>query len=210
MPEITKETEVTILPEFDNEKWYNTPRPARNQKTTKSKNATKNSPNIVQPVTPMFQEITPANGVPETGVPMITQEDEILQTIPRGLGFPMTMPIKPPPPPRRSTRTKLPHFNRSNAAIFAAQEALYQILAHAMEAPKLFTPRSLETATLTVNENNIDLQNFCGGVTHPTTGETITSYRKLLKIPSLRDIWTKAMCKELGNISQGWGNEKRH
>ena len=77
-----------------------------------------------------------------------------------------------------------------------------------MEAPKIFTPRALETATLTVNQTNVDLQEFCGGVTHPTTGETITNYQKLLKIPSLRDIWTKAMCKELGNISQGWGNEK--
>ena len=154
MPEILTETEVTILPEFDNEKWYNTPRPARNQTKTKNKNAVQNSP-IVQPVTPLFQEIMPTDGVPETSVPMITQEDEILQTIPRGLGFPMTMPIKPPPPPRRSTRTRLPSFNQSNAAIFATQEALYQILAHAIEAPKIFTPRSLETATLTVNQGNV-------------------------------------------------------
>jgi len=45
-------------------------------------------------------------------------------------------------------------------------------------------------------------------VTHPDTGETITSYKKLLQIPLLRNIWTKAMCKELGNISQGFGTNK--
>ena len=59
-----------------------------------------------------------------------------------------------------------------------------------------------------MDKRNIDLQEFCGGVTHPETGATITSYKQLLKIPSLRKIWTAAMCKELGNISQGWGNKK--
>jgi len=73
---------------------------------------------------------------------------------------------------------------------------------------KIFTPDCLKAAKLSLNEGNIDLQEFCGGVTHPYTGETITSYKKLLQIPSLHDTWTKAMCKELGNISQGFGNEK--
>ena len=102
MPEIPEETEITILPEFNNEKWYNTPRPSRNQKKTNNKMAAQNSP-IVQPVTPLSEEITPTDGVPAASVPMITQdEEEILQTIPRGLGFPRTMPGKQPQPPRRS------------------------------------------------------------------------------------------------------------
>jgi len=69
-----------------------------------------------------------------------------------------------------------------------------------MEAPKILTPDCLNAAQLSLHKGNIDLQEFCGGVRHPDTGETITSYKKLLQIPLLRHIWTKAMCKELGNI----------
>ena len=72
----------------------------------------------------------------------------------------------------------------------------------------MFTPDKLKAATLTVPDGNINLQQFCGGVTHPDTGVNITSYRKLLKIPLLRDVWVKVMCKELGNISQGFGDTK--
>ena len=77
-----------------------------------------------------------------------------------------------------------------------------------MEAPKIFTPNTLKAATLSVPEGTIDLQEFCGGVTHPETGENVTSYKALLKIPSLRETWVKAMCKELGNISQGFGKQE--
>ena len=96
MPEIPEETEITILPEFDTEKWYNTPRPSRKQVENNNEIEAQNSP-IVQPVAPLFEEITPTNGVPAARVPMITQdEDEILQTIPRGLGFPRTVPSRRP------------------------------------------------------------------------------------------------------------------
>eukprot|EP00804_Cyclotella_cryptica_P004885 CCRYP_004953-RA/>CCRYP_004953-RA protein AED:0.21 eAED:0.22 QI:0/0/0/1/0.5/0.33/3/0/1060 len=38
---------------------------------------------------------------------------------------------------------------------------------------------------------------------HPTTGETITSYKKLIACPLLRDVWTPAFGKEFGNLAQG-------
>ena len=102
---------------------------------------------------------------PDPSVPLVTQdEDSIINDIPRGLGFPMQVPVQRPAPPRRSPRSALPRFNRANAAIFCKQEALYEFIAHALEAPKIFTPHSLETATLSVPEGSIDLQEFCGGV----------------------------------------------
>ena len=127
---------------------------------------------------------------------MITQDDDdnVMNEIPRGLGFPMKIPVTRPVP-RRSPRINLPSYHRANSATSVYQEALYEFLAHAMEAPKIFTPDKLKTATLNVPEDNIDIQEFCGSVSHPETGENITSYRALLKIPSLRDTWTKAMCK---------------
>ena len=119
----------------------------------------------------------------------------------------MEVPV-PRPTPRRSPRINLPSYQRANSAIFTCQEALYEFLTHAMEAPKIFTPDTLTAATLSVPEGNIDLQEFCGGVSHPVTGENITSYKALLKIPSYREIWTKAMCKKLRNLSQGFGAQK--
>ena len=201
MPAIVEETTCS--------NWYDSPRSPRREKNSKRiRNSPVTSP-IIQPAmpSPTFEEI-PAQGAPGPEIPVISQDDEVLISRPRGLGFPMTWQVPTPAPPRRSPRN-LPRFQRANAAIFCAQEALYEWLAHAMETPKIFSPNKLTPATLSATDNgSIDLQEFCGGVTHPDTGETITSYRKLMKIPSLRKIWTAAMCKELGNISQGYGNEK--
>jgi len=38
---------------------------------------------------------------------------------------------------------------------------------------------------------------------HPVTKETITHYRKLIKDPLLKDLWIKAMSKELHPLAQG-------
>eukprot|EP00804_Cyclotella_cryptica_P028204 CCRYP_011045-RA/>CCRYP_011045-RA protein AED:0.18 eAED:0.15 QI:0/0/0/1/1/1/2/0/1234 len=41
-----------------------------------------------------------------------------------------------------------------------------------------------------------DIEHMCAGVVHPTTGETITSYKKLIACRLLRDVWTTAFGKE--------------
>jgi hypothetical protein len=38
---------------------------------------------------------------------------------------------------------------------------------------------------------------------HPVTKKTITHYRKLIKDPLLKDLWIKAMSKELHRLAQG-------
>eukprot|EP00804_Cyclotella_cryptica_P015782 CCRYP_013415-RA/>CCRYP_013415-RA protein AED:0.54 eAED:0.33 QI:0/0/0/0.5/0/0.5/2/0/358 len=45
------------------------------------------------------------------------------------------------------------------------------------------------------------------GVVHPETGETLTKYEQLLKVPALQLIWSKAMCKELGRLAQGFDGD---
>ena len=40
-------------------------------------------------------------------------------------------------------------------------------------------------------------------IIHPTTGETISDYRQLLKEPALRKVWEKAFGKEIGGLAQG-------
>ena len=50
-----------------------------------------------------------------------------------------------------------------------------------------------------------DLEHFAGaGVINPTTGETITKYRTLVKYPETREIWMLAFRKELGGLAQGY------
>ncbi len=50
----------------------------------------------------------------------------------------------------------------------------------------------------------IDIDQYCYGAVHPVTEETITQYRKLMKEPLLKNLWTKAMSKELHQLAQGW------
>ncbi len=49
----------------------------------------------------------------------------------------------------------------------------------------------------------IDIEEYCYGIVHPVTKETITHYRKLIKDPLLKDLLTKAMSKELHRLAQG-------
>ncbi len=49
----------------------------------------------------------------------------------------------------------------------------------------------------------IEIEEYCNGVVHPVSKETITHYRKLIKDPLLRDLWLKVMSKELHCLAQG-------
>ena len=42
------------------------------------------------------------------------------------------------------------------------------------------------------------------GVVHSVTKETITKYKQLIAGPIMREVQEKAMCKELGRITQGY------
>ena len=66
-------------------------------------------------------------------------------------------------------------------------------------------PANLEDKQLTMNMN-IDLEEVCNSVINPITKETLTNYKKVIACPELREVWMKAMCKELGNIAQGYSD----
>ena len=86
--------------------------------------------------------------------------------------------------------------------MFIQADAVNEMLAHDMEAPKHWVPDKFMKDQS--NPDHIDQQEFCAGVTQPDTGETITSYKKEMQIPALKHVWEEAMCKELGKISNGW------
>ena len=48
-----------------------------------------------------------------------------------------------------------------------------------------------------------NLQHFCAPVIHPTTEEIITSYKKLTKDPTLKEVWETGFGKEWGGLTQG-------
>jgi hypothetical protein len=49
----------------------------------------------------------------------------------------------------------------------------------------------------------IEIKEYCNGVVHPITKETITRYRNLSKDPLLKELWIKAMSKEPHHLVQG-------
>ena len=86
--------------------------------------------------------------------------------------------------------------------MFVEADAINEMLAHAMEAPKHWVPgKFMEERN---KPDHVDPQEFCAGVTHPETGETISSYKKFTQILALKHVWEEAMCRELGKISNSW------
>ena len=57
-----------------------------------------------------------------------------------------------------------------------------------------------------ISATSTALEEVANGVVHPVTEETITKYKKLIEDPLLRETWSKAMCKELGRLCQGFGD----
>ena len=104
---------------------------------------------------------------------------------------PHTIPTDEPIPktkikPRRSTRilsTKRPTS--------ISQSAVYHFLGNAIQMNEvLIRPRNLPKQKLIPTvEKAIDLQQVCNGVVHPTTGETTTKYKKIIKEPLLKEVW---------------------
>jgi len=69
-----------------------------------------------------------------------------------------------------------------------------------------WTPTSFLTSApskLGSSNFDVDIEHFCAPVIHPTTGETITQYKKLIKDPVTKEIWETAFGKEFGRMAQG-------
>jgi hypothetical protein len=62
-----------------------------------------------------------------------------------------------------------------------------------------FTPRNLRPKEKT---NATNLEHLAMPMVHPTMGETITSYKKLMHDPATRDIWQPAFGKDFGGMAQ--------
>jgi hypothetical protein len=134
----------------------------------------------VQTIEPQFTyNFSSPKGKP---APMITQEDEPREETPLST-------------PKRRSRRINGSISPRPAGIACA--ALHQFMGNAF----------LEEMKKTIESNAHPLQpeEVANGVVHPVTKETITKYKKLIDDPLMRDVWSKAMCKELGRLTQGFG-----
>jgi hypothetical protein len=77
------------------------------------------------------------------------------------------------------------------------------VYAEARNSP--WTPLDFLEANPTQTNNNldIDIEHMASAVVHPTTGETITSYKKLADDPVTSLTWIVQFGKEFGNLAQG-------
>jgi len=103
--------------------------------------------------------------------------------------------------PRRSTRlpNKDNHIQFRNSRIIS-QEAINLLLLDDLEndtTPYIPTKLLPKTATPT------NFEHYAMPMVHPVTGETISSYKKLMKDPVTAETWQTAFGKDFGGMCQG-------
>jgi hypothetical protein len=71
----------------------------------------------------------------------------------------------------------------------------------AINAHKIFTPRHYVRKAY---EDHIpNYAHFASPMVHPKTGETITSYKRLMNDPDTAEIWLTAFGKDFGRMARG-------
>ena len=73
-------------------------------------------------------------------------------------------------------------------------------LQEALTTPRAFTPRKLIPPTYTESTN---FAHFVAPMIHPTTGEIISSYKRLMHDPATAKVWQMAFGKDFGGMAQG-------
>ena len=127
-------------------------------------------------------------------------------------------PKTPAPPtisPRRSPRNVTPTGTKTSQKVqfspieggvrtrnIISQEAI-NFLTECVwaKSPNLYTPTKLQTNNGTTS--TFDFQQVTMPMVHPTTGETINSYKRLMHDPDTAEIWQTAFGKDFGGMAQG-------
>jgi hypothetical protein len=115
-------------------------------------------------------------------------------------------PLNPPPTgPRRSPRIPKVRFGAIPGGLrsrnLISQEAINFLTDSVWsKSPDVFTPDKLKPkhAPSCLNQEQVAMP-----MIHPTTGETISSYKKLMHDPATKDIWQRAFGKDFGGMAQG-------
>jgi hypothetical protein len=88
------------------------------------------------------------------------------------------------------------------SARLISQQALNAItMREALTPPTVFTPRKIIPKAYEDNVPNF--AHFASPMVHPTTGETISSYKRLMTDPETAEDWQTAFGKDFGGMAQG-------
>jgi hypothetical protein len=143
-------------------------------------------------------------------IPAITRAPSTWQQVPAPL-----MPAPTPPTPRRSPRTTTPgtamriprvqvqriQGGINHAPLISSQEAI-NFLTECVGAtsPNIFTPTKICPKTM---PTCLNFEQVAMPMVHPTTGKTISSYKRLMHDPAMAVTWQTAFGKDFGSMAQG-------
>ena len=71
----------------------------------------------------------------------------------------------------------------------------------ALTPPSAFAPRTF--VPIAYKNNVLNFAHFALSMAHPTTGETISSYKRLMNDPETAEVWQTAFGKDFGGMAQG-------
>jgi hypothetical protein len=105
-----------------------------------------------------------------------------------------------------ATIATIPRLFSTATPCSISQHAKYHLMGQALEqdTAAAFIPNRFALQ----QSYNVPIDHYANTVVHPVTKETITKYIKLANDPVTREVWTKAFCKELGRLAQGYNDTK--
>jgi hypothetical protein len=155
-------------------------KPRTHQRTTRS-----NTPGALPTIINEHNPVEP----PRRRSPRLNEDDEA--------------PIITTSPPIEPNNKRIPLYSPNIISPDALQHVIAQATCPVNQ--QVWTPDDLVVSSPSslVCALDADIEHFCAGVVHPETGETITSYKKLIADPITYDVWSRAFGKEFGNLCQG-------
>jgi hypothetical protein len=121
------------------------------------------------------------------------------------------MTITTPPGRRRSLRTQqkptTPPTTRRPLPLQATQHIVTRQAMNVLTLEKkatfnaMFTPHNLMQHTVIPFTHHF--KHYTNPILHPLTGETISSYKKLIHNPATAEFWQTAFEKDFGGMAQG-------
>jgi hypothetical protein len=95
----------------------------------------------------------------------------------------------------------MPGGIRANAKLISQHALNALTMKEALYAPQAFAQRNYEHHNFVENVPNY--AHYASPMVHPTTGETISSYKRLMHDPATAEVWQTAFGKDFGGMAQG-------
>ena len=151
------------------------------------------------------------NPVPPMNAPM-AQTLKTIPCLPEGL-FNHSIPFVAQPAPRTGQRGAAPiriqldHQPTSTQTAIPSTSRQRNITRHAINILTLKEQASFNAiyipTKLMKHKLPVHFEHYANPMVHPVTGETISSYKKLMNDPAMAEVWQTAFGKDLGGMAQG-------